>query len=295
MSIELTSPITGQGVHLPPSWENSPLLAALQRFLAQRTYAKVDCGRPVATDAQWVTATALTQPAIADRPIERIMHKYDATRPVAGTYTFRAALAVPLGLVGYLFAAERRVPLLQENLLYNDDGWPGHIALLEPRAAVLRNDVLAGQPGIETVADEVALVDILFRETASLIEPLIDTWGPRKLLSRGNAWASALDYLAYGFQAAGQSLCTLDAAWADWETWLAQRTWPTRRRPRRYQYAVDEQADEMLVRAGCCLWYTLPPKENAQAHYCTSCYLIKDEQRLAILTEYKRRQAAKAG
>lgn len=275
------------------TWDSSPLLAAIQRFQTQKTYITVHCGQP--TDgAQWVVAADLTQPAIADRPIERIMHKYGATRPVAGTYTFRSALAAPLGLLGYLFAAERRVPLLQGNLLYNDDAWPGQIALLEPRVVVLANDPLAGNPGVEAVADEETLVEFLLRETASLVDPLIDTWGPRKLLSRGNAWASALDYLAYGFQAAGHDPHLLDVAWADWEHWLANRTWPTRRRPRRFQYEVDGQADEMLVRAGCCLWYTLPPKANEQAHYCTSCYLIKDEERLAILTEYKRKQATQA-
>lgn len=277
-----------------PAWNASPLTAALQRFQAHKSYSTVHYGRPTDDGAHWVAATTLTQPAAADRPIERIMAKYNATRPVAGTYTFRAALAAPLGLLGYLFAAERRVPLLKDNLLYNDDAWPGHIALLEPRAAVLSDDELAGQPGIETVADEQALVDVLWRETAGLIEPLIESWGPRKLLSQGNAWASALDYLAYGFQAAGHHPRTLDTVWADWETWLANRTWPTRRRPRRFQYAVDGKDDEMVVRAGCCLWYILPPKENEQARYCTSCYLIKDEQRLAILTEYKRRQAANA-
>ena len=272
------------------TWDSSPLLAAMQRFQTQKTYIKVHCGQP-ADGAHWVAAADLTQPTVADRPIERIMHKYGATRSVAGTYTFRSALAAPLGLLGYLFAAERRVPLLQDNLLYNDDAWPGHIALLEPRVAVLANDELAGNPGVEMVLDEAALVEFLLCETANLVDPLIDTWGPRKLLSRGNAWASALDYLAYGFQAAGHDPHTLDVAWADWEEWLANRTWPTRRRPRRFQYAVDGQADEMVVRAGCCLWYTLPPKDNEQVRYCTSCYLIKDEERLAILTAYKRKQA----
>jgi hypothetical protein len=103
----------------------------------------------------------------------------------------------------------------------------------------LVNDELAGQPGLETVADEQTLVDLLWRETAGLIEPLIESWGARKLLSRGNAWASALDYLAYGFRAAGHHPRTLDAVWTDWESWLTNRAWPTRRRPRRFQYDIE--------------------------------------------------------
>ncbi len=274
-------------------WNSSPLAASLDRMRVQLGYGTIVSGRPAAGDADWVTAAEFTQPAIADRPIERVMHKYDATRPVAGTYTFRAFLALPLELAGYLFAVERRVPVLDQNLLYNNRESLYHIALLEPRAIVLAGDELVGQPGIETVANETALQDALFQQVASLLEPVVAAWAPRKLVNRRNAWASALDYLAYGFQMAGKHTLGLDAAWAQFNQVCTQDI-PARRRPQRFQYEVDGEADEMVVRAGCCLWYMLPSMRTAENHYCTSCYLETDEKRLQILTDYKRRQTAAA-
>ena len=278
----------------PLQWNTSPLAASLEGVQAKLSYVTIVSGPPDATGtaaADWVAATAFTQPAVADRPVERIMQKYEATRVVAGTYSFRALISLPIELMAYSYATKRRVLIIENNLFYNNRESLYHIALPEPRAFVLPGDVLAGVPGIITVADEAALQDALFQQIASLLEPTVAAWAPRKLIERRNAWASALDALAYGFQMAGQQVVGLDNAWAQFNE-LCQRDLPPRRRPLRFQYEVDGVADEMVVRAGCCLWYMLPQMRAAENHYCTSCYLETDEKRLQILTDYKRSQAA---
>jgi hypothetical protein len=274
------------------NWTTSPLTASLERFGQRNEHAEIVRGQPEPRETPWFGVAEFAATPIADQVISRIAEKYEATVGVAGTYIFRCSLSVPLGLAGYLFASERRVPVLGDNLLYNDCDWLNHIALLAPRAIVLAGDELAGAAGVETVADERSLQAALFQQAASLVDPLVTAWGPRKLVNRTNAWASALDYLAYGFQLAGRHELGLDAAWAEFQQVCAERSFPTRRRPQRFQYEVDGEADEMVVRAGCCLWYMLPQMRNSEHRYCTSCYLESDESRLEKLTAWKRRLAA---
>jgi hypothetical protein len=274
------------------TWADSPLLTAIERIRAHMRYATIVTGPPPADDPNWVTVAQMAQPEIADRPITRVMEKYEATQPVAGTYSFRALLGLPLQIIGYCYATARRVPIIEDNLRYHTGESLYHIALVEPRALVLPADALAGQPGIETVCDEAALKEALFAQVAGLLEPLVAAWAPRKLINRNNAWASALDGLAYGFQMAGRHELTLDESWRQLEQLYAERSFPSRRRPVRFLYEVDGEADELVVRAGCCLWYMLPKMRTAQYKYCTSCYLESDDVRLEKLTAWKRRQAA---
>ncbi len=280
---------------IPTDWATSPVTALIDRFRGHLSYATVELGTPPAVEnneTHWVPATAFTVAEVADRPIQRVVTKYNATQPVAGTYSFRSFIALPLELLAYGYATERRVPIIAENLFYNNHESLYHIALVEPRAIVIAGDEWATLPGIQTVADETALKEALFQQIAWLLEPTVATWGPRKLVNRNNAWASALDALAYGFQLAGRHDLTLDESWQQFEQLYAGRSFPSRRRPVRFQYEVDGEADEMVVRAGCCLWYMLPEMRAAEYKYCTSCYLETDEMRLKKLTEWKRRQAA---
>jgi len=171
-----------------------------------------------------------------------------------------------------------------------DRDWLNHVRWTEPRLTALPGSRFAGQGGGETAAGEGQLADALFHEAARLAGALIDAWSGLKWVSRANAWASAIDWLAYGVHLAGRQSGDLDASWARWEAAVAGRVFPVRRRPRRFQFTFDGQRDELLIRSGCCLWFTQPAAQNSAMRYCTSCYIETDERRLEQILETKRKQ-----
>ncbi|MGH2584666.1 MAG: hypothetical protein ACRDJE_07100 [Dehalococcoidia bacterium] len=276
-------------------WEDSLLTASMQQAARLMPNVTLLHGEPDRHRSTWITPEGLAERDPGDRVIKRIAERSDATFEVAANYGFRYAISVALRLTGYLFATEQRVPLLRGNVLLHDSNWLNRVAVLEPRAVVLPGDELAGTPGVRTAPDHAALTDALFGETAAFVEPLLAGFVPRKLVARANGSGSALDYLAYGFQIAGRAGLGLDAAWQAWGQATGGRTFPTRRRPRRFEYEVDSAGDELLVRAGCCLYYVLPRAcEGGEPQYCTSCFIQSDERRLERLVAYKRRLAAEA-
>jgi hypothetical protein len=274
------------------SWQGSPLAVSVGWVARLMPMVSVHLGEPVSSDeTDWFALERLAEPELGDRVIARVAERTEAPFALGAVYSFRYALYTVLRIAGYLFAAEGRVPVLRGNVLIADRDWLNHIALLEPRAVVLEGDSLTGLPGIRAVTDEAALEDALFEETAALVEPLLAGFAPRKLVARATGWGAALDTLAYGFQLAGRGDLGLDAAWERWERTIAVREFGFRRRPRRFQYEVDGEQDELLVRSGCCLYFTSERAKQAERRYCTSCYIETDERRLEILTEYKRRLA----
>jgi len=276
-------------------WEYSPLAASLERAAGLMPNVTLLHGEPDRHRNTWITPEGLAERESGDRVIKRIAEHSEATFEVAANYSFRYAISVALRLAGYLFATERRVPVLRGNVLLHDSDWLNRVAVLEPRAIVLPGDELAGSPGVRIVRDHATLTDALFGETAAFVEPLLAGFVPRKLVARANGWGLVLDYLAHGFQMAGRGGLGLDTAWQEWDRAIAGRTFPTRRRPRRFEYEVDGAGDELLVRAGCCLYYVLPQaRGGGERQYCTSCFIPNDEWRMERLVVYKRRLAAEA-
>ena len=122
--------------------------------------------------------------------------------------------------------------------------------------------------------------DALFGEIERSFAPLIESFHACRFVAQSNAWASVLDYLAAGFIQAGHEGLGSEQAWDLWNGTVAASPFPTKRRPRRFQFGDSEVA----VRAGCCLWYVTDRAKAAPQRYCTTCYLLPDQQRLAALT-----------
>jgi hypothetical protein len=59
------------------------------------------------------------------------------------------------------------------------------------------------------------------------------------------------------------------------------------------QFEVDGRPDEVMVRAHCCLNYTLPQAKEAAHRYCATCYLESDDCRIQRLIDWNRASAAK--
>ena len=266
----------------PPDKSAAQLQQSIDTFNGLLGRAPVRLGRPPVDEADWFPFERLAEEAFGSRVIGRIAEQTSATDTAAGMYTFRYAVYYPLLLAGFLFATERRVLALRGSLLVADREWLNHARLAEP--------AFAGG----TADNEAALADALFAEMSRLVEPVITAWAERKWLGAPNAWASAIDCLAGGFHLAGRHVLGRDEAWAMWERVTAGRVFPVRRRPRRFLFTDNGEPDELLVGAGCCLWFTQASAKNGPVHYCNSCYILKDAQRLEQILAARQRQAAHA-
>jgi len=194
-----------------------------------------------------------------------------------GHWTFQQACGTPLLVDGYLYAAQRRVPLLQGNVLLHNSGWLHHARLLQPRIWVLPDDPLCGVAGVTTVADEAALTAVLLAEVRRTYEPIVRAFRARRYRSVPNAWASAVDGLLQGFLLAGRADLGLDVAWELWQTIAGDWDVPTRRWPRRLPFVEGGIADEVVVRAACCLTWTVTDAAGVQQPNCPNCPLRSDD------------------
>lgn len=272
------------------AWQGSALKEAMAEFNTLLAGADMGAGSPPVDAAGWFAFERLADESFGEQVIRRIAEYTRATGQAAGTYSLRYALYCPLALAGYLFARAQCVLRLHGNLMVDDRDWLNHIRWTAPSVTALAGSRFAGQGGGETIVGQGQLADALFHEAARLAGPLIDAWSERKWVSRANAWASAIDSLAYGVQLAGRQAGDLDASWVRWEAAVAGRIFPVRRRPRRFLFTCDGQRDELLIRSGCCLWFTQPAAQNSAMRYCTSCYIATDERRLEQILEAKRKQ-----
>lgn len=273
---------------------DTALQQALEAFNAAAEGVRVGMCQPQDGQADWYPFARLAEEPFGYEVIRRIAEMTRATGQAPGSYTLRYALYTPLMLAGYLYASQRRVLSLRDNLLTANREWLNHVHVLAPAFTVLPSDRLAGRPGCATAANESRLADALVDEMKALAGPLIESWSAQKLVARANAWACAIDSLAYGFQLAGRHRIGLDAAWELWDAVIAGRIFPVRRRPRRFRFSCDGEQDELLIRSGCCLWFTQPAAKNGPMRYCSSCYIETDERRLEQITANRRKQNANA-
>lgn len=262
------------------SWQTSLLRQSLETFSALPEGAVADPGQGDSQD-DWFPFERLAEEDFGDQVIGRIAEQTSADDRVSGTYTLRYATYYPLLLAGYLFAREKRVPVLSGNVWIANREWLNQFRLLEPAVIALPDDPIATEPGCVTVQDESQLAEALFEQMTRMVGPTIEAWSARKIVPRANAWAGVVDWLAYGFQMAGRHAVGLDTSWAQWEQVIEGRVFPVRRRPRRFIFNNQGERDELLIRSGCCLWFTQPAARNGdEVRYCASCYIEHDEKRL---------------
>lgn len=267
------------------------LASSLARLDSLIEWASFSHGWPSAGDESWYRVEDFLDPAIRNAVLEYLLagHYAGDPREVVGNYLFRAVINYPLLLAGYLFASERRVPLLGSNTMVHRAEYLDGLRLLETRAFVLPDDPLADQPSIEIVPDKQALTEALFMEVKRTCEPLIRSFRADRLVATTNAWESILDSIAGGFELAGRHDLGFDTAWRDWSRLVESCPFPARRRPRRFQYEIEGESGECWIRAGCCLWYTTARAKNDPVQrYCGSCRLMPDDERVRVLCHWTR-------
>lgn len=287
-----------------PAVEPPPLTwqGAIERLAPLNKWSSVAVGLPPEDDERpWLDYADLASEATARRlTLAWTAGEYassQAPETIVGNYLFRDLISTPLGLMGYLWARERRVPLLTRNAAVREHEWFQQWRWLRPAGVALVGDPIAAHANVSLVPDARALDDALFAEVTSFSAPILEAFRKHRYVAPANAWGSILDAVLTGVDIAGRAEAGLglDGAWAVWEQALEGRSFPVRRRPRRLAYEwAPGQCDEMAVRAGCCLWYMTPDAkdENGDRDYCTSCYLKSDEVRIATMIEWKREEAS---
>jgi hypothetical protein len=269
-----------------------PLRNALAAVGVRGPFASVSWGPPEPNDAQWLDLDSSATEAGAVPGVHHFGRR-DPAGKLAGYWVLQnLAATVPL-VASYLYAAQRRVPVLQGNALLENVRWLNHVRLVQPRFWVLPDDPLRSADGITVVADEQALITVLLAEVERTYAPIIAAFRARRQVASAHGWASVVDGLHKGFMLAGRNEISLDAAWELWQT--ASSTWSVaaRRWPRRLQFVEEGRADEMVVRAACCLIYTIPNAAGEQRPYCANCPLdVSDEDRIHRMLDRLRRLEA---
>lgn len=264
----------------------TPLRAALDACGARGPFASVAWGRAEPDDGQWLDLDAFATDEGSAPAIRR--HAPDsAFAKLAGHWVFQNACGTALLAAGYLYAAQRRVPALRGNVLLHNTEWLQHLRFKQPRLWVLPDDSLCGAPGVTTVANRQALTAALFAEIQRTYEPIVQAFRARRQVSIPNAWASVVDGLLQGFLLAGQSEIGLDAAWELWRSAIDSWDVGTRRWPRRLPFSEDGLEDEVVVRAACCLIYTVPDSDGVKPPNCPNCPLdVGDAGRIRWMAEW---------
>ena len=263
-----------------------PLRIALEACGARGPFASVAWGLPEPDDGQWLDLDAFALEEGAAPAIRRYPADGDSAKLI-GHWVFQNATGSALLAAGYLYAAQRRVPVFQGNTLIHNTQWLQHLRLVRPRLWVLPDDPLAGAEGVTVVADHQALTAALFAEVQRAYEPIVQAFRGRRQVSIANAWASVVDGLLQGFLLAGRAEIGLDAAWDLWRTTTSTWEVATRRWPRRLQFAQDGLEDEIVVRAACCLVFTTADSTSTKTPNCPNCPLnIGDEGRIRWMVDW---------
>jgi hypothetical protein len=276
-----------------------PLRTALEACKLRGPFASVSWGPPAPDDGRWLGLDGFATDAGAEPALRRFAPHDDAGKLYGLWALQNIANAAPL-VAGYLYATQQRVPVLQANAMLDESSrWLNHLRLLEPRFWALPCDPLAGAARITLVPDHQQLTTRLFTEVERTYGPIIHSFRARRLVSIPNAWASVVDGLHRGFILAGQTQIGLDAAWQLWQATTSTWNVATHRWPRRLRYTQDGLPDEMVVRAACCVVYTVPNRVGLPRPYCANCPLdIGDEgrvqRRVAWLKQKEAEQQAAA-
>ena len=138
-----------------------------------------------------------------------------------------------------------------------------------------------------------ALTAALFAEVEGTYEPIVRAFRARREVSVANAWASVVDGLLQGFLLAGRAEIGLDTAWELWRSAIESWDVATRRWPRRLPFVEDGFDDEVVVRAACCLVFSVPDAAGVKPPHCPNCPLdIGDAGRIRWMVDWLKQLAA---
>lgn len=162
----------------------------------------------------------------------------------------------------------------------------GHVVRLDQFAIKFSASTL-----VEGVWIERACIDIATGEQAGLAAllaslkdftgPLVESQHRWSRFSRHALWSMAVSSWAAQFTAIGQRLGRREEAMDMARAMFARDPEIARAAPQTYVVGEGERARGCQVRAACCLYYKGPAR-----HFCVSCPIIPQEERLARNREW---------
>jgi hypothetical protein len=155
------------------------------------------------------------------------------------------------------------------------DGYPAHVALLDPRFACLPDDVDAAHPHAQVVPDESALAAQLHAQVIDHAQQFFAVWQPDIPVGPRSRWGAISDVLDSAPWAAGMEGGDEAAGVASARVLLAAAPAPLRPGSRLYQ-GQDLRGRPFWSRHRhtCCFAYRLPGGEA-----CFSCPRTCDGER----------------
>jgi ferric iron reductase protein FhuF len=263
-----------------PLSETLTLLATHSPYLVVKTETEGD---------GWRTARDLFDDSafLADS-LKAIVEQYDNhdMKIAASFFLLRYTWMVGVGIVGAYMAGSRvpRLTLDSVALQFEKAGYPTAVAFVDPTCAVLESDPRADDPSCHLVDHDHTLQAFLRTTLESHCADLIAALRPHTPLGQRAMWGLATDRHAQLFLMVSKLLGTPTRA-ANETAAMATGAKPRfSKRTTIQELCIDDKdSPELLVKASsCCLSYKLPG-----SHYCSTCPLITDEERIAKIRTYR--------
>lgn len=156
------------------------------------------------------------------------------------------------------------------------------VRFLSGRFACLPDDPSADHPDATPVADSVSLLDWLRSQLENHFSPLIKRLHTVSKLGKNALWRLVADSCALQFLQFGKKTNQVDHMQVEGLAFIQGEQSPMNN-PQTHYITLEHATyqETFRVRGGCCRYYTLP-----DAEYCTSCVLLKSEERDRRLLTY---------
>ena len=256
----------------------SPIVSILQALRARQPKWSVDIGQP--RGPGWIPGTALV--TATEGPFQELLGRIgdglqtSDRRTIAASFALRYGWSSGVAFAPYiLYACVPTITLGNVSFRFNDQGSFERAALHHPVGVMLFQEGTAPHPSIEWLSDPQALFAWLRTSLVEQAQPVVDALAAWSQFSvRGiwgmitSAWGSLCVHIFGEIGEQTQGLPWVRHFFAGTDV-IAQM------QPQFYPVTYQHVTHVYHRGASCCRYYRLRP-----GHYCASCPLISDEERL---------------
>jgi hypothetical protein len=256
----------------------SPIIAIYQELWARHPKWYVEIGRPRGTG--WIPGTALM--TAREGPFQALLvrigeqlHTADR-RTIAASFAVRYGWSAGVAMAPYLlYHCVPKITLDNVSFKFNENGSFERAALHHPEGVMLPQDGMAPHPSIQWLSSPQALIEWLRTSLMQQAQPIVDTlyeWSHFSL--RGiwgmitSAWGSQFIHI---FGEIGEQIQGLSCV----RQFFEGNDVVSQMQPQFYPVTYEHVTHVYHRGASCCRYYLL-----RQGHYCASCPLISQEERL---------------
>jgi hypothetical protein len=265
-------------MNLEESQAPSPIIAIYQELWARHPKWHVEMGQP--RDPGWLPGTALMTAsegpfqALLARIGERL-HTSDR-RTIAASFALRYGWSSGVAMAPYLlYHCVPKITLDNVSFKFNENGSFERAALHHPEGVMLSQDGVVPHPSIRWLSSPQTLLECLRASLVQQAQPVVDAlyaWSHFSM--RGiwgmitSAWGSQCIHI---FGEIGEQ--TQGLSWV--RQFFAGNDVVSQMQPQFYPVTYQHVTHVYHRGASCCRYYLV-----RQGHYCASCPLISQEERL---------------